>query len=184
MIAGMRRIIGWLAAAVIVTVVFASMYVAFQQSGRMAANTAPAAAADAEVQLLGSTPAPPAPALPRAELTPDTGVFVIVYGPDNNPETGTAVLHGALPKVPSGVLDTARSAGSDVVTWQPEPGLRMAIVARSSEGNVVVAGQSLTPFEATDGRILVYLGLGWLGCALVLGTGFAVPLILRRRDGN
>ncbi|HEY8753582.1 MAG TPA: hypothetical protein VIM40_08050 [Arthrobacter sp.] len=161
------------------------MYVAFQQSGRMAANTAPAAAADAEVQLLGSTPAPSDPALPRAELTPDTGVFVIVYGPDNNPETGTAVLHGALPTVPSGVLDAARSTGSDVVTWQPEPGLRMAIVARSSEeGKVVVAGQSLTPIEATNGRILVYLGLGWLGCALVLGTGFAAPLILRRRDGN
>ncbi|BAS12061.1 hypothetical protein AHiyo8_03640 [Arthrobacter sp. Hiyo8] len=66
-----------------------------------------------------------------------------MYGTDDNPETGTATLHGVLPVVPSGVLDTARRSGGDAVTWQPEPGLRMAVIARSSAGKVVVAGQSL-----------------------------------------
>ena len=73
----------------------------------------------AQVQLLGTS----APAVPRVELTPDSGVFVIVYGTDDKPETGTVTLHGVLPAVPSGVLDAARRSGGDVVTWQPELGL-------------------------------------------------------------
>lgn len=175
MLTGMRRVIGWLAAAVVVTLVFGSLYVVFQLSGRRSANIAPAAAAAAQVQLLGS---PPSPAAPRLELTPDSGVFVIVYGTDDKPETGTATLHGALPAVPPGVLETARASGADMVTWQPEPGLRMAVVARSSAGKVVVAGQPLTPYEATDRIIMLYLGLGWLGCVLVLAAGFAASVFL------
>lgn len=179
MITGMKRTIGWLAAAVVVTLVFGSLYITFQQSGRRSANVAPAAAAAAQVQLLGSTSFP---MVPRIELTPDSGVFVIVYGPDNKPETGTATLHGALPAVPSGVLDAARTSGADIVTWQPEPGLRMAVVARSSAGKVIVAGQSLAPYEATDRLIMVFLALGWLGCVLVLGAGFAASVFLLRRQ--
>lgn len=178
MIAGMRRIIGWAAAVVVVTLIFGSMYVVFQQSGRRTANVAPAAAAAAQLQLLGSVPAP---AVPRVELTTDSGVFVIVYGSDDKPEAGSVTLHGALPAVPPGVLDTARASGTDVVTWQPDPGLRMAVVARSSAGRVVVAGQSLAPFEATDRIIMLYLALAWLGSVIVLGAGFATSEILRSR---
>ena len=178
MMTGMRRTIGWLAAAAVVTLVFGSLYLAFQQSGRRSANVAPAAAAAAQLQLLGTS----VPAGPRVELTPDSGVFVIVYGTDDKPETGTATLHGVLPAVPSGVLDTARRSGGDAVTWQPEPGLRMAVIARSSAGKVVVAGQSLAPYEATDTLIMAYLGLGWFGCVLVLGAGFAASVLLGRRQ--
>ena len=180
MMTGMRRTIGWLAAAAVVTLVFGSLYIAFQQSGRRSANVAPAAAAAAQVQLLGTS----APAVPRVELTPDSGVFVIVYGTDDKPETGTVTLHGVLPAVPSGVLDAARRSGGDVVTWQPELGLRMAVTARSSGGKVVVAGQSLAPYEATDRLIMVYLALGWFGCVLVLGAGFAASVLLGQRQGQ
>ncbi|MET3719650.1 MULTISPECIES: hypothetical protein [unclassified Arthrobacter] len=174
----MKRIIGWLAAAAVVTVVFGSLYIAFQQSGRRSANVAPSAAAAAQMQLLGTSVA----SVPLVELTPDSGVFVIVYGTDDKPETGTATLHGVLPTLPSGVLDTARRSGEDAVTWQPEPGLRMAVIARSSAGKVVVAGQSLTPYEATDTMIRVYLVLGWFGCVLVLGAGFAASVLLGPRQ--
>lgn len=174
----MTRIIGWVAAAAVVTVVFCSVYIAFQQSGRRSADIAPAAAAASAIQMPGTSVS----SVPRLELTPESGVFVIVYGSDDTPETGTATLHGVLPTVPAGVLDTARRSGADAVTWQPEPGLRLAVVARSSEGKVVVAGQSLAPYEATDIRVMVYLMLGWFGCVLLLGAGFAVSVLLDRRQ--
>jgi hypothetical protein len=83
--------------------------------------------------------------------------------------------------VPSGVLQTARASGVDTVTWQPEPGLRMAIVARSSVGRVVVAGQSLAPYEDRDRITMIFLALGWLGSLVVLGAGYAASGCLGRR---
>src|SRR6478735_3241432 len=174
----MRRTVGWLTAALVVTLIFGSVYVALQQLGRRSANEAPEAALAAQVQLTRPTPAPG----PRLELTPDSGVFVIVYGADNSPETGTVTFDGWLPAVPGGVLDTARTSGFDAVTWQPEPELRMAIVARPSAGKVVVAGQSLAPYEDRDNRTLIILALGWLCCVFVIAAGCGANEFLRRQQ--
>jgi hypothetical protein len=172
----MQRVIGWLTAAVITTLIFGSVYVSLQQLGRRSADAAPAAAAAAQVQLIGSEPL----GAPRLELGPDSGVFIIVYGEDDKPTSGTVTLHGSLP-VPAGVLRAARTSGTDAVTWQPEPGLRMAVVARLAAGKVVVAGQSLTPFEDRDRMVLLFLSAGWLGSLVVLATGYAVIVFLNHR---
>jgi hypothetical protein len=92
----MRRAIGWLTAAIIITLIFGSTYAALQQLGRRSANAAPAAAAAAQVQLIGSETL----TVRRLELTPDSGVFVIVYGADDRPVSGTVTLHGSLPGPP------------------------------------------------------------------------------------
>jgi hypothetical protein len=139
----MRRIIWCVTAAIFTTLIFGSVYLALQQIGRHGANMAPTAAAAAQLQQMGSDPTTG----PRLELTPDSGLFVIVYDEANAPVSTTVTLHGSTPAVPDGVLNSARSLGTDTVTWQPEPGLRMAIVAKDAAGKVVVAGQSLTPFE-------------------------------------
>jgi hypothetical protein len=68
------------------------------------------------------------------------------------------------------------------VTWQPEPGLRMAVVARPAAGNaVVVAGQSLSPYEERDRMALTVLAAGWLGSIVVLAAGYAATGLLRSR---
>lgn len=172
----MQRILGWLAAAVIVIVVFGTVYLTLQHIGREAVNDAPAAAAAAQIQKIDSYPAGP-----RLELTKDSGTFVIVYGEDNTPVFTTVTLHGEAPNLPAGVLDTTRTAGMDAVTWQPEPGLRMAVVTRQAAGKVVVAGQSLTPFENTDRWTQLVLTAGWLASMLVLAAAFAVTVFISRR---
>ncbi|MBT2568161.1 hypothetical protein J7I84_16970 [Arthrobacter sp. ISL-85] len=175
----MQRIIGWAAAALVVTVVFGTMYVCLQQVIRHSANMAPAAAAAAQVQEMPSA----TPNTPRLELTPDSGVFVIVYGRDNSPVTSSVTLHGVVPSLPGGVLDAARASGSDAVTWQPEPGLRFAVVARPAAGKVVVAGQSLAPFEDNSDRTLLFLAAGWLGSMIVLIAAYLATALAGRRKG-
>ncbi|MCU1500120.1 MAG: hypothetical protein JWM47_4073, partial [Acidimicrobiales bacterium] len=174
---GMRRVTGWLTAAIIITLIFGSSYTALQQLGRRSANAAPAAAAAAKAQLIGSETL----MAPWTELTPESGVFVIVYGSDDKPESGTVTLHGSIPVLPAGVLQAARDSGSDAVTWQPEPGLRMAVVARPAAGKVVVAGQSLTPYEDRDRMVLTVLAAGWLGSLGVLTAGYAATGYFQRR---
>ncbi|MFF2318211.1 hypothetical protein ACFVTE_18325 [Arthrobacter sp. NPDC058097] len=173
----MRRTVGWLTAALVMTLVFGTVYVALQQLGRSAANEASEAALATQVQLPQPTPAPG----PRLELTPDSGVFVIVYGADDRPEPGTVTLDGSLPVVPGGVLDAARTSGFNAVTWQPAPELRMAIVARPSAGKVVVAGQSLTPYEDRDTRTMIILALGWICSIFVVAAGYGTSEFLRRK---
>lgn len=173
----MRRIIWCLAAVLITTLAFGSVYVALQQIGRHSVDTAPAAAAAARLQ----QPGPDTTAGPWLELAPDSGVFLIVYGDTNSPLSTTVTLHGAMPVVPAGVLETARTVGTDTVTWQPEPGLRMAIVAKQAAGRVVVAGQSLAPFEASDRRTLLFLAAGWLGSMLVLAAAFGAAALAGRK---
>ena len=165
-------------AVLLVTLVFGSVYVALQQLGRSSANEAPAAAVAAHLQLAEPTAAPGA----RLELTHDSGVFVIVYGADDRPESGSATLHGELPAVPRGVLEATRTSGFDAVTWQPEPGLRMAIVTRPSDGKVVVAGQSLAPYEDRDRRTMIILAFGWLCSVLVIAAGYGASEFLGRRQ--
>ncbi len=97
--------------------------------------------------------------------------------------SGTVTLHGSLPVLPAGVLQAARTSGSDAVTWQPEPGLRMAVVARPAGGEVVVAGQSLTPYEDRDRMVLLFLAAGWLASVAVLAAGYAATAFLRFRIG-
>jgi hypothetical protein len=176
----MRRFIMWLTAAIIVTLIFGSLYLTLQRLGRSSANAAPAAAVATQAQMIDSDP----PAAPRLELTPDSAVFVLVYGEDDKPVSGTVTLHGSLPVIPSGVLRTARTAGTDTVTWQPERGLRMAVVARSVAGKVVVGGQSLTPFEERDNMVLLFLGFSWLAGMVVLAAGYAGSELYGRRHAD
>lgn len=172
----MQRIWGWLVAVVIVTIVFGTVYLTLQHTGRQAVNDAPAAAAAAQIQQIDSYPAGP-----RLELTKDSGTFIIVYGEDNKPVFTTVTLHGEAPNLPVGVLDTTRTAGADAVTWQPEPALRMAVVTRQVSGKVVVAGQSLTLFESSDKATQLILTVGWFTSMLVLGAGYAVTAFLLQR---
>jgi hypothetical protein len=86
---GTARTIAWLTATVVVSIISGSVYVSFQQLGRRTANAAPAATAAAQVELLGAETVPS----PRLELTAESGIFIIVYGPDDQPVSGTATLH-------------------------------------------------------------------------------------------
>jgi hypothetical protein len=155
------RTIVWVLGFVLVTGIFGTIYAVAQQSVRASANTEPAAVAAREVLLLATGTGDLSEQ--RVELTADSGPFVVVYDADNAPAAGTVVRNGALPVVPAGVLAAARQEGQDKVTWQPAAGLRFAVVARAaSDGRVVVAGQSLAPFEDRDTQTLSFVGLGWL----------------------
>ncbi|MEW1810187.1 hypothetical protein AB0284_05725 [Pseudarthrobacter phenanthrenivorans] len=176
----MQRILGWVAGAAIVTIVFATLYLTLQHIGRRSVNDALAAAVDAQIQQIGSDPETG----PRLELTQESGTFLMVYGQDNKPIFTTVTLHGEVPNLPTGVLDTTRATGADEVTWQPETGLRMAIVARQTAGKVVVAGQSLTRFETTDKSTQLIVAAGWLTSMLVLAAAYAVTAFRSRRHPN
>jgi hypothetical protein len=79
-------------------------------------------------------------------------------------------VHGALQSVPSGVLDHVRESGEEGVSWQPEPGVRVATVVVSYPGGFVLAGRSLLETERRRARMGELVALAWAGFLVGLGV--------------
>ena len=147
------------------------VYVAVQQTMRRDAN-------DPQVQLARdaadrlSTGAPAASVLPpeSADVSRSLAPFMVIYDGLNHVLASSARLHGQDPIVPSGVLDVARQTGGNGVSWQPEPGVRVATVevaVPGSAGLVVLAGRSLREVDEN---------IRWLG--ILVGTAVFAILVV------
>jgi hypothetical protein len=66
--------------------------------------------------------------------------------------------------VPAGILDYVRTRGEDRVTWQPEPGVRIAAVVvhfKGTQPGFVLAGRSLREAEVREDNALIEAGMAW-----------------------
>ena len=164
----MTRIVRWAAAAVIVTAVFASFYLVMQQSERQGADDAPGRlASQVAAQLSDSGAAADETTAHTVDLAASDAEFFVIYDRTNHPLAGTGRLDGALPTVPTGVLDAARRTGSNHVTWQTSDGRRFASVERRAGRDVVLAAQSLVPAENRIDQLGALILIAW-ACVLAI----------------
>ncbi|MBA3789318.1 hypothetical protein H0X32_02905 [Patescibacteria group bacterium] len=108
----------------------------------------------------------------------DPAPFLLVTDGQGKPVAGTGYLHGNLATIPSGVFDASRTDGKNFVTWQPEVGVREAIVVisvtspaqtgQTAVNNFVVSGRSLAYVEWEEQQLMQRVFLGWL--ATMVGT--------------
>ncbi|MBZ5504968.1 MAG: hypothetical protein LAO78_05705 [Acidobacteriia bacterium] len=99
--------------------------------------------------------------------------FVIFYDEQGKPGPATGYLDQSVPTPPSGVFDFVRSHGSENVTWQPRPGVRIASVIRhvnSKTPGFVLAGRSLRLVEEQESLLWRMVLGGWIVVmALLIG---------------
>ena len=118
----------------------------------------------------------PATAIPSGDIDVATSLqpFVIFYDNQGRPVKGTGYLDQKLPAPPPGVFDFVRENGIEKVTWQPQPGVRLASVIRRIDGKTpgfVLAARSLRLVEEQKNVLwLVALGV-WLTMMLLLIGG-------------
>lgn len=187
-----NRLLGWVAwvwlpVAAGLTVLAATVYAVAQQSIRLAADDVPAQMAeDAAAALdVGASPAQVAGGT-AVEISRSAAPVLLVFDQDRRLLASSAVLHGRPPSYPPGVLDTVgRTAGEDRVTWQPEPGVRLATVAVPWHGGAVVGGASLKAPEQRTSLLVLIVAAGWaasLGASLVAAAmgGWLAPRLLPR----
>jgi hypothetical protein len=108
--------------------------------------------------------------------------FVIFYDVNGTPQKSTGYLDQSVPSVPPEVLEYIRSHGSDTVTWQPRPGVRIAAVAKYVSGShpgYLVAGRSLRLTEEYESLLRRMTFLGWFAIMLLLLLG---ALLLNRAE--
>jgi hypothetical protein len=158
-----------LAAIVVATILFGTIYVVAQQLDRQGANEAPLRLASQVAAELREGQSTTVDAQPHVDLSRSLAAFVVVEDAQGSPTSGSGFLKGTLVSLPTGVLANAAKTGQDNVTWQPQAGLRFATVTLKVGNQFVTAGQSLKPSEDRDGNIQLLVGLGWLVSMLVLG---------------
>ncbi len=174
----------WLPLAIATAGLCGLVYLAVQQSLRISANDPQIQMAeDAASALEGGASVESIVPAAKVELATSLAPFIIVFDNSGSVLGSSAVLHGAIPVYPSGVLDYTRQNGEDRVTWQPESGVRMAtVVVRYSKG-FVMAGRSLREVEIRIGNIEKISGLAmlviWAVTLFIISLG---ELVGHRKD--
>jgi len=153
----------FLPSAVVATLCCGLAYGLVQQALRQGANDPQVQMAEDATARLNAGAAPPSvvggtPVAVASSLAPFTVVFDTsgaVLATDGN-------LDGGAPIPPSGVLEEARRAGIDKVSWQPRAGVRVATVTVPWKGGTVMAGRSLRLVEERETALEGIAAAAWL----------------------
>src|SRR5579859_3595514 len=166
----------WVPLAVAVTGLAALVYGAVQQDLRQTANDPQAQLAEDAAARLDAGAAPDE-VVPGAtvEMAASLAPYVIVFDANGAQVASSAQLHGAAPPFPASVFDSTRARGEEAITWQPEAGVRSAVVVHSWRDGFVVAGRSLRLTEQRENQILLLSAGMWL---LTLGATACAALLV------
>ena len=174
------------AAAVIISGIILLVYTSVQQSHRSSAN-------DPQLQLARDLSNALSSGKPVNNLFPkDTidiaqslAVFAETFDQQGKPLQSTGLLSEQLPQPPAGVFDFTRDNQEDVITWQPQGGVRMAMVYEKVNSPVigfVAVGRSLKEVEIREANLVRMIGITWIACMAVLLVHLLVQIYLLRRN--
>jgi hypothetical protein len=163
----------WFLGAIILTILCGLVYVSVQQAIRQGANDPQIQIAEDAARLLE------AGGVPQIVLGQNISVpieqslapYVVVFDGSGKPVAGSGKLNGQLPSLPVGIFDFVRAHGEDRVTWQPETGVRSAIVIVGYGGKnpgFVMAGRSLWEVEKRVDWLTAQIAGAWLSALFVL----------------
>jgi hypothetical protein len=171
----------WLLTAIIISGLFVIMYGLAQQVERLGADDPQIQMAeDAAARLAnGASPQQVVPT-EKVDIATSLAPYLIVFDRDGKPLASSAELNGGTPTIPSGIFESVKQQGEDRISWQPQSGVRSAIVVTQIKGGAgfVLAGRSLREVEKRESLEEIAL-LGWGGLLLV--TLLAMFLLFWRR---
>jgi hypothetical protein len=173
------------AAALIITVIILLIYISVQQTYRTAAN-------DPQIQIARDLSNALSKRKPVTQFFPgDTinleqglAVFTAVFDKTGKPLHSTGLLKGSLPKPPTGIFEFTNMNNEDILTWQPQNNVRLAMVFEKIKApgeGFVAAGRSLKVTEARESNLIKMLGTGWTACMGALILHFLVLFYYAKR---
>ncbi len=180
--AGLRRV--FLLQAVLLTAMVSALalmtYVVGQQVMRHEANDPQVQlASDAAAEMANGATAQSVVPAHTIDVAESLSPFVIVYDDAGNPIASSGKLHGTAPRPPAGLFNAVRGGNRALVTWRPEPGVRIASVTyhfSGAQSGFVLAGRSLHETEIRTATLFKLVALGWAVLMGVLLVGTAVLL--------
>jgi len=172
----------WLLVAIVVTGLIGLLYAAVQQDLRQGANDPQIQMAeDAAAKLADGQSVQSVVPSEKVDIAKSLAPYLIIFDANGNPIASSAQLDGQTPTVPSGVFDSVRQNGEDRITWQPQAGVRSAVVVTQFKGSTsgfVLAGRSLREVEKREDGLMQILVAGWV--VMMLVTFVATGILFRK----
>jgi len=88
--------------------------------------------------------------------------FFLIFNSSEQPVAGSGILNNSLQTLPDGVLDYAKEHGENRVTWQPQSGVRIAVVVVPYKDGFVLAGRNLREVEAREAQVSGFVVATWI----------------------
>ncbi len=172
----------WFLIAIIISGLCGIFYAIIQQDMRSNADDPQIQLAeDAAAQLASGQQVQTVVPAQKVDMATSLAPYIIIFDNTGKPIASSAQLNGQTPTIPSGVFDSVRQNGEDRITWQPQPGVRSAIVVTQFKGansGFVVAGRSLREVEIREDDALHTTLIFMI--ALLLVTFVATAILFRK----
>jgi Ca2+/Na+ antiporter len=155
----------WLPYAAMITLMCMIIYVITQQNFRLTANDPQTQMAEDAVTAINNGADPKSLIIsgPVFEMSKSFSPFIMIYDKAGNIAAGNTTLNGKLLTLPNGVIDYIQKNGHDMVSWQPQPGVRDAMVGiKAAKGYTVIAGRSLHQVEERIATLGEQVLFGWV----------------------
>lgn len=172
----------WMSIALLVVVVFGSIYMVVQQAQRNDADYPQIQMAEDTAAILNGGAAPGTVVNGSVIMGKSLAPFTLIFDKNGNIVNGNGYLRGTMPKIPMGVLTAAKGHDYHRVTWQPAGDVRIAAVAVAADNYYVVSGRSLKVVEQNIQRTLALCVFGGLVSLVVLSAAFVAyrPVVDKR----
>jgi len=174
----------WIPPALVITLFAGLIYVTAQQILRQDANDPQIQIAEDMSGLLASGVAPQnliSAGVPT-EISKSLATFASIYDDSGTLVISTGTLQGKPISLSQGVFDYVKQHGEDRITWQPEEGVRSAVVVvryTGAQNGYVVVGRSLREVEARERMIERPIIAVWL---ILLFISFIAVFFIHRRE--
>ncbi len=173
-------------AAIIVTVILLAVYISVQQSYRSAANDPQMQMArDMRIALIKGKSINKFIPADTIDIAQSLSSFTEIFDDSGKPLQSTGYLNESLPQPPAGVFEFTKANNEDILTWQPQPDARMAMVfEKVNAGNIgfVAVGRSLKETELHESNLVKMIGLTWIACMGVLLVHLLTQFYLNKKQ--
>ena len=109
----------------------------------------------------------------KVDIASSLAPYVILFDTTGKPVASSGQLDGKMPTIPPGVFEYVRQNGEDRFTWQPQVGVRSAVVVTKFTGvssGFVLAGRSLREVEKREDHSMMLILLGWIGLLFTISA--------------
>lgn len=179
----MRQLLYRLCAGLVITALYATVVGAAQAVLRSGANDPQVQLAEDVAARLGQGASAATLAGTAVDMAASLSPFVIVYDRQGQVLASSGQLNGQTPTLPTGVLQSTAMGGERKVTWQPQPGVRIASVVVATPQGYVVSGRSLREVEGRIGSLRMFVLVAWALTIGLLALTFVASRFIRSTVG-
>jgi hypothetical protein len=153
----------WLPFAVAVTAFCLLAYASVQQAYRQGADDPQIQMAEDGANTLnnGASMGDVVPTQ-QIDISQSLAPFYVIFNNVQEPIASSGVFNGEMPRLPDGVLDYAKENHGNALTWEPEPGTRIATIIIPYNEGFVLAGRSMREVEARESQLSIFVGAAWI----------------------